>query len=307
MAESCSGNHKQRLFIGEGNFSFTEAFIDKHDKKFTHPPDRSLAFSIVATEYAAAIHCNECDIINVTNMFAELDSESSDSQKKEEEHCDDCLKTLARIENLKKQGVNVILDVDARKLSTNSQLQGKRFPRIHWNCPHDKSSFRSQTLPLIIEEFFLECRKMQGPNDRVHVALAQPQDGTKKYFYQGYVYDITKAARKSGYVLIKKRKFTKQRYPGYVHVQTNSNEKAKVTDEGVREFIFKQLDSKIFKEIRDTCRDKKEGGVFVEPLLENLAKASEKNQSIKSGQFYDEDRFYYVCSSDSDSSGCDSK
>lgn len=37
----CSGKHRLRLLIGEGNFSFALALIHKHDTKNTHNAQHS--------------------------------------------------------------------------------------------------------------------------------------------------------------------------------------------------------------------------------------------------------------------------
>ena len=301
----CSGTHKTRLFIGDGNFSYTEAFIQKHDTKAKHNEISSLAHSIISTELVSEIHCSECDLLD---LFDDLhvnspQSESTPEVPKQSSSCSDCSSIIKRIENLKSKGTTVLLAIDATLMSTHEAFKDRKFARIHWNCPHDGRDFKDQSLPNIILKVFEECSKMQGPKSRIHITLAQPMG--KKGFYQGYVYDISRAARQTGYTLIKKRKFEGDRYPGYQHTQTNSNSRASVTDEGMREFIFEKVDQETVNQITKAAMDPTGKGISIKKRLEELSKVFEKKCTIKSGLFYKETRFYYECSSDEDSSNCE--
>ncbi|MBS0615869.1 MAG: DUF2431 domain-containing protein [Verrucomicrobia bacterium] len=306
---TCSGAHKSRLFIGDGNFSYTEAFIQKHDTKVGHNQQNSLAHSITSTELVAKIHCTMCDLFSdLEDLNISSTDKSSEKNPKPSSSCNDCSEIIKRIEDLKKMGVTVVLGVDATTISNDERFKTLKFSRIHWNCPHDGSEFKAQTLPPIIEKFFLECSKIQDPKGRIHMTLAQPNG--KKSFYQGYVYDITRGARKAGYTLIKKRKFEMTRYPGYQHTQTKCKSKASVTDEGLREFVFEKADPNTFQKISETATEKTKEGklvVKIKDRLEGLTKLSEKKCVINSDSFYDQHRFYYLCSSDEDSSDCDEK
>jgi len=250
MNNLCSGQHKSRLFVGEGNFSFTEAFIQKHDKKAGHDAKSSLAHSITATDLPSCIQCISClaTTMDLLKTDGGKKSEATSSQIDEDPDvlgtnwkttypCEDHSPIVKRIENLRKQGVDIVLGVDATTMST--KFEGRKFDRIHWNCPHDGSNMREQTLPPLIEQFFKECSKIQNPGGRVHISIPQPLE--KKNLYQGYVYDLSRGPRQAGYALVKKRKLEKDRYPGYQYMQTNSFEKASILDKGIREFVFEKM------------------------------------------------------------------
>lgn len=305
-AITCSGNHKTRLFIGDGNFSYTQAFIEKHDSKVEHNEESSLAHSIISTELVSKIHCSMCDLISSFehHQISSTESENTTSESTSQDSCDDCSSIISRIENLKSKGATILLGINATSISTHEAFKEKKFARIHWNCPHDGSNFQHQTLPVIILNFFRECSKMQDPKGRIHITLAQPAG--KKNFYQGYVYDISQAARQTGYTLIKKRKFETSRYPGYQHTQTNSNSKASVTDKGMREFIFEKIEPETFEQITEAAKNPQDPKkILIKERLEGLSKVSQKACTISSDVFYQKTRFYYSCSSDDDSSDCE--
>ncbi|MGK5594149.1 MAG: Rossmann-like fold-containing protein [Parachlamydiaceae bacterium] len=310
MLPTCSGNHKMRLFIGEGNFTYTEAFIEKHNRKYQHGNDsKPLANSIIATELASRIHCSASCKIVVAMQPSQPGSSGSRLTPAETRTCPDCINIKKRIDTLEGKGVTIILKVNATSLSTHEAFKGKKIPRIHWNCPHNGSNYNDQTLPEIISNFFKQCEEMQDSRHRVHITLAQP-DG-KKAFYQGYVYDITKAAREAGYSLMKKRKFGQNRYPGYQHTQTKSREKATITDQGMREFVFEKVDREQFEKVREEAKDiKKPERVLTKKLLTGLQERSKKKCTIEIGSYNHKNtsqwasRYHYECSTDDDSSDC---
>ena len=303
LLKSCffSGKHKTRLLIGEGNFSFALALIDKHDFNARHSNQKSLGPFIVATELKDKIHCSDCETLE---MFHSLDLSSSDNKDLKPILCDECSSTMARINALVAKGVQVKLGIDGIEAHNIEDFRIKRFSRIHWNCPHDGSNFRDQTLPKIIEKFFKSCAKLQRENGRVHVTLAQPNG--KKFFYQVYVYDIVRAACAVGYTIIKKRIFSPSRYPGYKHTQTNSGLTASVTDEGMREFVFRKVKTEEKSAAFEAAKDQA-GKVYPRALAQELQKLSGKKCRVNSETFYGndsqlrQDRSYYICSSDSDS------
>lgn len=188
---------KPRLFLGEGNFSFAYSFIKKHPY---------MGSSIEASEYQS---------------YPEL-------KDKHGKPFDD------RIAFLKNQGVVVSFGKDATNLANSKR---ERYKRIHFNCPHDGKSYKARTLPKLLTDFFKEAKHYQHEGDKINMALASPPDKNKIEFYQGYYYDIFDASAQNGYVLIKKRKFDKNRYPEYQHTMTTTNNSANVT-ENTYEFIF---------------------------------------------------------------------
>ena len=117
--------------------------------------------------------------------------------------CEKCDNLLKRVAILKEKGAEVIFGVDGTKI--HEVFKNQKFPRIHWNCPHDGNDNHppaeqgkvKQTLPLLIARFFSSCAKIQNWKDRVHVTLAQPFE--KERYYQGWVYSIAKAASLAGF------------------------------------------------------------------------------------------------------------
>ncbi|CAF0780841.1 unnamed protein product [Didymodactylos carnosus] len=196
---------KKRLFVGEGDFSYARALLQKHAVK--HP---TLPEAITATEYVSK---------------KDLETIYSENFPENEKF-------------LTEEGVTLLYGIDATKLSYNIKGLKKRYPRIHFNFPHDKSDFKKRSLPLLIAEFFASARKLQKRKDRIHVTL--PKDPEKNDFYLGYVYGIYDGSSNAGYQLIRKRKFEKSRYPGYIHRITKTNVSATVT-EVRREYIFENV------------------------------------------------------------------
>lgn len=200
--------YKPRLILGDGKMNYTQAVIQKHLKDKPR-----LAGSIVTSEYMKK---NELVALHGATFT----------------------KTL---EFLKKSGATVLFGLDARQINNNEALTQTHFKRIHFNFPHDKSSFHERTLPDLIAKFFLAAKDIQAINDEIHIALPQPPDLGKRKFYQSYVYDIFTASAKAGYILIKKRKFDSERYPGYTHTITGAQGSADVA-KYAREYIFMKSD-----------------------------------------------------------------
>ncbi|KAL6990261.1 hypothetical protein U1Q18_050736 [Sarracenia purpurea var. burkii] len=199
---------KLRLFLGEGDFSYTEALINKHID--TH---KNLARSIIATE------------------FFEVPFGGADA---------DVLKQrLERINSLKERGVRVHFKVDGRKLHEIPQLQGERFKRIHWNNPYRWSSISFEEFIQIITDFFSSCAKIQLKGDRIHLALNYKFDDDDWYDVRQYEQHVVTGSVQFGYTLIRKRLLTKGRYPGYHHKATENLEELLLPGMN-REFIFEK-------------------------------------------------------------------
>ena len=300
---TCTGKHKSRLLIGEGNFSFALALINKHDQKAQHSAEHSLGHSIIATELISKIHCKDCDIAESFETLKITDKEEVES--KEEVFCEKCTVINERISTLRQKGVQVILGVDGTKMHEREEFQGKTFFRIHWNCPHDGSDFTAQTLPKIISDFFMSCASMQKRSDRVHITLAQPPLSDKKYFYQGYVYDIASAASLAGYKIVKKRQFDNSRYPGYEHMKTNKNEPAPVIEQGMKEFVFQRVKAYTLKKSKEVANTASKG-FSITDLTTELTKYSKKDCVINTRIYYGHHRAVYNCCADDDSSDYES-
>ncbi|HSX13802.1 MAG TPA: Rossmann-like fold-containing protein [Chlamydiales bacterium] len=143
-----------------------------------------------------------------------------------------------REEILDQHNVRIEQGFDATKMHEHPIASGRSIERIHWNCPHDGSSYQAQTLPPIIRDFFASAKRVQQDGHRVHITLAQPvEEWDKSSFYQGVVYNIHDAAHSNGYNLYAKRPFGAERYPGYVHEQTHRAASARGANR-LREFVF---------------------------------------------------------------------
>lgn len=197
-------SYKSRLFVGEGDFSYTRALIEKHQGK-----GRLFFSKLVATELS-----NSDVLLKTYQTFED------------------------NISFIRKCGVTIMFAVDARRLHEHPELKDKNFKRIHFNFPHDKSDFKKQrSLPIMIANFFRSAAILQKDGDKVHVAIPKCSDNGKDTFYQGYIYGIYEAARDAGYILKKKRQFGDKRYPGYKHKITGKDESAEVAQEA-REYVF---------------------------------------------------------------------
>lgn len=234
---------RSRLFVGEGHFKGVTALLNKHLNQ--HP---KLGEAIVATELNTFGRNSDGSCSKCEQKRAEFDREDSlltnvadhfsqDVTNKKDLFCDELCE---RIQWLKNQGVTVILGYDGTQIHNHPLTKNRTFRRIHWNCPHDKSNYQNQTLPKIIQEFFSSSRLCQYPGDRVHITLAQPQiEWDKGPFYQGVVYNIYQAAISNRYELYAKRKFGAERYPGYEHEQTGSDQSARGASK-LNEFVFRK-------------------------------------------------------------------
>lgn len=248
---------KERLFVGEGDFSFTEALIKKHQK--THS---RLAMSITATELGYLVDNSE--------------EKGPDNN------------TPKRILRLHDKGVKVLFGIDGQNL--HQIFKGKRFKRIHWNCPFvDFNKSNIDEFKKVTSEFFKSCSHLQLTKDRVHLTLMQEKDGYWK-IRQGQI-PIVKGATLAGYRLIRKRVFGAGRYPEYEHVKTDKDPHGK--NEGMREFVFEKA---------ETIFSLKEA-THLPDRAHELKNSEEKKYKIKTDTKKPSDTdYYFECSSDEDSS-----
>ena len=293
LTKKCSGRHKTRLLIGEGNFSYAWALINKHDSKAKHSFETSLGHAVIATELQEKISCVVCERLHFSLSL----NENSENSEQQDLPCDECAKAMEerteRIKELRERGVKILFGIDGTNI--HETFKGERISRIHWNCPHDGSNFHNQTLPPIIKKFFVSCAKIQQLNDRVHMALVEQP------FYQGYVYNIFPAVLQAGYVLIKKRRFDVSRYKEYKHMRTKRSSAG--VDKKMYEFIFQKVDINL----RQICKEtkNKNGKVCFKKLNEKLVGFSPKKYTIEETEFYQKAKTYFSCKSDSDSSDCE--
>jgi hypothetical protein len=227
--------------------------------------------------------------------------------------CKECESTVkeidTRIEMLKAKGLTVTFEVDGTKL--DEACEDVKFDRIHWNVPHDGKDCQEQTLPPIIKSFFQSCRQVQKTGGRVHITLPQPNPAqgkstSRKAFYQGFYYNIVEAASSGGYRILKKRIFNNSRYPEYQHMRTNQNEAAEVAEEGMREFVFERVATKVmYKIVKEAETDEKAKDDLDGLVFRKLTESSSKQCDVKVRCFYGSPRAYFECSTDEDSSDCE--
>lgn len=208
---------KQRLLIGEGNFSFTEALIKAHEH--SHP---DLPKAITAT-----------DLYNpLNNFFRQNDPEGYNAIKN-------------RINTLMSKGVKIMIGINATVL--DKVFVGRRFERIQWVCPfgdpRERESFHG-----VIPQFFQAASKLQAIGDRIHIVLSQSED----YFQARQSENpIVLGSAEAGYRLIRKRWFDVLRYPEYNHAKTAGTS----SDDGIRgqgnsnfrEFVFEKTEKTLSK------------------------------------------------------------
>ncbi len=229
MIPECSGNHRTRLFVGEGNFSFTEALVTKHLTK--HP---NLAEAIIATE-----------LITEKELKSNCDRVGFDDMEPQGE-----IETLNRIAALKELGIQIHLGVDGTKLHEQEFLKGKIISRIHWNLPLNAQ--REGNFKALLYSFFVSCRAIQKSGDRIYITLLQGKNKEAPksnfvpdwIFQQGYKAHIVTKSAPAGYKLIKKRKFLEDglsRYPGYITRNSFSGKPlSQDQTKCIREFIFEK-------------------------------------------------------------------
>lgn len=239
---------KRRLFIGEGDFSYTNAIINKH--RHTHI---RLAKSITATDISG----------------------SKNVEKRK------------RITDLEKKGVEILFGIDGQQI--DQLFRGKRFERIHWNCPFWNLTLREK-FKTVLPSFFQSCNQLQLVGDRIHVTLKQENDGYWKH--RQLENPIVLGSTLAAYRLIRKRHFGNERYEKYNHVKTDG---ANYPLKGeLREFVFEKTEKTKCSNYLELTNLKKA------KALQNL---HEKKYKIKSdGPSEHLKDFYFECTTDEDSS-----
>ena len=205
------------LFLGENDFSFTEAFL------FRYARVPGLAKALIATEYSdfktlITIHDTELNTKAITPSLPCFES---------------------RLNRLRQRGVHVQDKVDATKLSELCNLP-KRNPCIYFNFPHDHSQPHERTLPLMLAKFFAESARIQIQGNRIFMALPCFPDDDMRRYYHAFIYDIFSVSAAEGYVLKAKRPFGHTRYKGYEHRITGKNKASKKHDDYAAQYIFEK-------------------------------------------------------------------
>lgn len=216
---------KQRLMLGEADFSFAKAWFSKQLEK---TKNNELGKFLTATEY-----------------------------RKREQLIKDYVSTFKNNEEfLKRHNVKLECDVDATKI--HEKYKGRKFSRIHFNFPHDGKKYDGKSLPKIIKEFFESAAQLQDIGDCIYIAIPQHDSEASNLLRQGYYYKLYGASIDAGYECYGKRPFGKGRYCGYQHRQTNKNQSAPVAEQA-REYIFKKkaLNDEEKKKLKETQPSRK--------------------------------------------------
>lgn len=154
--ERTVNGYKKRLFIGEGNFSFVEAILNKHTKL------KDLGSAFTATEYL---------------------TENNLSRVHGQSFC-------TRLDFLRSKNVTIKFNIDAEKL--HKLFEKQHFPHIHFNCPFGSATHYVE-LSDMLYGFFTSCSSLQNVGDKVHMALVKEGTYWEKYnvgevaAYAGYV------------------------------------------------------------------------------------------------------------------------
>ncbi len=132
---------KERLFVGEGDFTYTEAFIKKHEK--SHP---DLSKAITASEF-----------LSVTDKTVN-----------------------SRIDLLKKKGVKIEESVDGRSIHEKFINRNFKRIHWNCPFGDNGSYESKEQFKKVIPQFFRSCRQLQNNKNRVHVTLVQGNEYSKE-------------------------------------------------------------------------------------------------------------------------------
>ncbi len=190
----------------------------------------------------------------------------------------------APITALQNFGMKIAFGIDGTKI--HESFKGKRFERIHWNCPFggptppEKNAFKK-----VIPAFFLSASKLQLSGDRVHVTLADSSD------YRQIENPIVQGSTFAGYRLIAKRAFGTTRYPDYQHNKTGSEDPF-LSGNSQREFVFEKSDALDYSQ-----------HVSFKLRAQSLCDPKKKHFTVQhKDESTAEEDHYFVCSTDGDSS-----
>ena len=246
---------KNILFVGEGNFSFTQAFI-KREKNLDK--NSRIASFIIATEL-----CTKPTLPTTSNP-------NNDVEKLKDEKL-----MIERLTNLTNDGVEIIFEIDATKLETYPLINKHRFTLIQWNCPFGGSANtdRNQFKQTLIN-FFISASKVQDYDATLVVTLEQYSWPNPNYYkIRQAESPIVRASLISGYKLISKYDFNK-RYQenGYIHKNNNGNIMQRSQDYDRMAFKFIKTEIVISdEEIHDLRSEKQEDYIkSINFVIENL-------------------------------------
>ncbi|KAM9956770.1 hypothetical protein ACTFIR_003501 [Dictyostelium discoideum] len=202
--------HHKILFVGEGNFSLSTSLLKKHNQKF-HTNDNQFLKITASDLYVCETVFNEfedCEaVLKETGVQTYICKQKSCGIK-EDKKCENCLLTIENINFLINSQCKVIFGLDA----TNIHESNEKYSKIYWSMPHDRTEFKTPSLPNLISNFCLSCSEVQKMGDNPFIA---------------------------GYTLEKRLYFEDQRYKGYKHQQTEGTDQVENGNHRM-EFVFKK-------------------------------------------------------------------
>ncbi|EKE01242.1 MAG: hypothetical protein ACD_21C00187G0004 [uncultured bacterium] len=219
--------YRDRLFLGEADFSFTSALIKKHE--YSHP---DLPKYIVATELGSLEGLAQCYPDTFFEHMANLNKLNMVYKAQIIKNPDGTYPAFSSLcvwvcggrrhamwnnyghyssaSTFPPAGI-LLTGVDATKLheifpvtinqKMGSIASGFHFERIHFNYPMSLGS--AAGVKELIIDFFKSASKIQVPGDRVHLTVPNG--------FEGY-YDIFSASAPY-YRVVKKHRFTNRSYP----------------------------------------------------------------------------------------------
>lgn len=207
-SQTTKRDKKIRLLVGEGDFSFTAALLERHN------------FSgecIIASELRP-----QDELIKMYGVELE-----------------------ERLVTLQQLGVELLFNLDATKLHLHEHF--KRVHRIYFNFPYTNQPVNrnqpSDTARLL-RDFFASAAQVQKQGDRILLTLVYKKKSSKREWWDGHTYGIVSASRENRYELVSKRRFSDStkgnRYADYTHQETNRKESSENAKDA-RQYVFERV------------------------------------------------------------------
>lgn len=211
------------LILGEADFSYTVAFMQKRLRNRDNFPFKSM----IATELR-----NKKELQRLYQKFN------------------------GNIKQLRKRGVKTLFTINATKI--HKSFKGQRITKIYFNCPHVHGANPKSGLIFIkiIQQFFQSAKQLQRCNDRIYLTIPVLKNAhsIEAQALEGIGYGLYEASYDAGYKYVNKRNFGPKRYPGYQHRQTKRDKSAKIARK-LRQYIFeKKSDKSTIRYTRDDDR-----------------------------------------------------